>query len=107
MLSHDRGGSLLWGLGWRTVAPSSSCCLPFPGEALFEMDCGPSSACKRSLGHTDGELPRSGLLVYMISHLSHHYFPALSVKGRLSSPIHDKMNRLSRLSELDLLGQLE
>lgn len=43
----------------------------------------------------------------MISHLSHHYFPALSVKGWLSSPIHDKMNRLSRMSELDLLGQLE
>lgn len=29
------GGILLWGLGWRTITSSSSCCLPFPGEALF------------------------------------------------------------------------
>lgn len=31
------------------------------------------------LEHTNAKLPRCSLLVYTISHLSHHYFPSLSV----------------------------
>lgn len=84
------GGSLPGGLGWRAMMPLFIVWSASPGEALFWVACGPSSACRRSLGPTRKNAWMHSYKVARFPFSSTVTFlPCLS----LSSPVRSKMTR--------------